>query len=599
MKKGLTLVEVMMALVLSGILAMVGSKILQQPAVLVTRTVQRLDEDQIANLALRELANNLSKTHPHATGLVACEGQTLPYPIKLFSGNSFLLEKPGDRFSFAYALSSSLVGIDKTSRNRLYLTDPRAISPGELIMLTHLNNSKLGGLFIVESVDRETRMATLREGGFDVPSEVPCNKSAASTSVDALFGDASPSIFNEKATTYRVDVIRFATYEMKKEAADLHPKIYKYEWPVSAGTGAEDDGTDQPKAISSLRSGLDMVSVEKLVVRPASDDELGLTEEANSGRTASNFAIEVVRFEKTSGGVDRKRNYKAYARFLLDSSERFNFAAPTLPPTAELKYPTCAVSAAPVNGIFSIPDAGAFPNLFMVSAMVSSTGGVPPLLMVETTAGSSGRPKCWKMQTAGSINSDAANNSYSDSSIKGPFSLNGAGATNVALGKTTTALSTAYDSAVCDLSEGGSLQVSMLYWDQGAGRNLRKICTGLDELSPFINQPYSFKGSQKNECSNITLGDVKIPKIEFGQLIKKDDGSIGPAFFITSKSCCWQNTLAGLSTSAKCVDGGYLGSCEFNPEKGELQGVLFYPTPPTQIKIDDPAYAAGYVKCGA
>lgn len=537
-ERGVSLIEVAVAVGLMSVVIGTIGVVVNRPQQLMQSATDKLVEGTQTDVALQELTRMLGQSHVMKTGLLMCGGNTIP-PDRGDADTTLgiALGADGDRFSFAYSGYSSLVAISATTAGQVLAMDAAKFPRGSLILLTHINDPTFGGLFNVVDSNPANGTLTLELSTGKAPAPIPCQAvPGVGKGLGVLATDPFHQVFNQNPTTFRADRIHYASYSLS--ARPTEPDRYNIMlnlWP-------------RPKPGAGTM--LTQVAVERAVTMSV-DLNWKADGSGNGGNVVANFKIrreELLPSKKARGA----RDLAGTATYPLGGSLRRNFGAPVIPDGVAKIFPTCALVARPIRGIFrrdTDPTQPLF--LFEVSGLTSSLGGVPGSISA-TFSGNPTNPTCWASNATGQIDTT------------GPTALVvGVGMTN-GFALTPGGGSGGFEPVYCDLPAGAQITGDLSYYDAPTQSVAKVPCTPV--TSPFSGTfKYVGAPSSCNKANGV---------IRFGRLEDTDTKQPGPMLFVDDTSCEWDDNPGNFTSCSQVDAAGKL----INPNR-QLLSVHLRPAP--------------------
>lgn len=556
LQRGVSLVEVLISLVISGIVMFGASEMLRKPQALVETLTQQTQDASLVDIKAARLVTRLENSHVMRRGFFNCNpaSPTPQNPLKTLlestvnfspavpaaSGFNGSLTFPED-FTIVSSNYASLVAQQQAGTG-ISVTDVTKYPVGSLLLLTALNVPTIGGVFQVVAADPDTAVLTV--SGFPrgdaagvlpttIPPEYNCAITASSKTLTAILAAEEARVFGRPSKTLRAEVITFARYFKQNGAqvgsSDLHERV----WP-------------SPRAAEFTEEG--PVFTDFIEMRMSEASWVRSGGNPTNGRFSGDLILN--RRDRQLGSARAKvdRTLERKITYNSNSTGQSNFGAINIPQAATITFPTCGVIVSPLADFVKL-NTGEFAQFYRVSQVVGGSAVSAGISLSMT--GSGGKSvRCWRdsqissTTPAGIVDAD-------DTLGNGPM----VGAMTLHVG--TVGLS----SAVCDIPNGSSFTAEMRYFNN----DLKQIsvtdcsCSGV----PTGVQPtFSYKDNIANSCSQAT-GQINFATLLVSNALVSPNTQV-PTLYTDDTSCEWTGS------------GGFT-NCAPDPNRGSLLRVRLRP----------------------
>ncbi len=537
--RGVSMVELSIALALVGLVSLAIIGLLSKPTAFVNDVSERLDKSAQADSQGAALVRNLSRSFPMRRGFFNCGTSQVAKLLSLKDAlpNTDVPAKFEVNASFTVVSSqaSSLGAIDATKN--LVLPGQSRVTVGSLLLLSLMNHPAVGGVYLVTEADPDQALYAI-EPVTNLPNIFGCTL-ANSLSVDELLSDTRGQMGGVRTKTYRADVIQLFRYEIKDD-----PKGGKFlvekAWPAN---GSEDEASSIKETISY-------------------DDYLGLAFEGAKWSPQNGTSQDHGRFQsglivKTRVSLGKRslasRQVSRQVAYTTTDGGNVNTGTVTAPQAADYKFPTCSLLANPVRGMFHYDNEN-YSDMFRVEARVADAATVAK---VEIRLGSSGAdmPVCWQESDA----AVGADNRLVYSSLTGMSTI-------IAVGpKPSGGLS----SVICDTPPGSRFSGTLVYFHAALNAIVRQPCSPAtipDEPISYVydpdNAPTACKKNGEISFGRLLLGEYDATGVV---LYGENPPEPGPVLYVGADSCKWSSTPANFT------------DCQPRPDRGDLLRISMRP----------------------
>ncbi len=525
--RGISLIELTISLALLGVVSLAIVSLVNKPTKFINDVSDQLDKSAQSDLQGAAIVRYLSRTYPMRRGFFNCGTSTL---TKLLSLKEALpnVDVPANfdvpaGFTIATSTGSSLGALD--SDKNLVLPGQSRINKGALILLSLMNHPEVGGVYRVIDANPDDALYAL-EPAKDIPAGFGC-AIANSMSLDELLGDARSQMAGVHTKTYRADVIQVVNYLVKNDAKG-GKQLVERAWPVN-------DSDEEAATIKETVS---------------YDDYLGLTFDGAKwapqngvsgihGRFSSGLIVKQ-RVQIGSRTLASKQVSREIAYATADGGN-VNLGVVTAPQAADYKFPTCAILANPVRGMFHYDD-DLYSDMYRVEGRVADVATVATIEIRLTSSGKN-LPVCWQESAAqGTADNRLVFSATAGMSTMIKIGLNGTGV-----------LST----VICDTPPGSEFSGTLVYFHAALNTSVRQPCSPASIPNDKVTYVYD---GPATTCS------AQTGQINFGRLVlAADPGEPGPTLFTGSDGCQWTN-----------VPGRFI-DCQPDPSRGSLTRIRMRP----------------------
>jgi len=554
-RRGITLIELMIALIISGIVMLASTTLLKQPQALIETAMEKTADASLEDLRMRQLTERFSRSYPMRRGFVACNtgtgtesvnlrtllSGTDPFPAGTFSG-AFVLP---EAFSLAYSTFGSMAGIAEDT-GEITVSQPGKFYVGGIVLLSAINDPTLGGIFKVTAItpasttEPQTTLTIAKAATADIPTDFDCVLQNSLSLAD-IMADNGNKVFGSIASTFRLDAMQFVRYERRasrKKAGDQD--LYEKLWPTASADGSG------PVAEGPVTTGITQMRVENASwARTGSLLADGNPRFASDGDFRMGLVLDRREVMMGNRALATQKVNRRIANYSTHSTNQVNTGVILIPPPVSLSFPTCTVVITPLNDFLALRDgtnASVYAALHRLRYVV---GGSPTMagLIVEMESGL-GPVNCWREDRiqAGSP----------------PFLL----LSEAAAESVTLSSLTPLDTAICDLQDITSITAVLRYMVSETNSMAQMTCSVAG--TPPSGVTFTYDGT-----ASYCLNDGTI---SFGTLNKMVSGTAagrGPTLFTDGTSCTWSGTTDQ--------------SCTPNPSKGTLTQVQLRPSGITGI----------------
>jgi len=537
---GITLVELLIAITIAGLVMGLTATMLRAPQTLVRDIATSTQTRSLEERQGYFLADRFSRAHSLRRNYFTCNSGGLK---TLFETRNTVPATSGFNgdvhwtasFTVPYTSFSSLGAW--VGGNDVRATDASKIGAGDLVLLSAINHPTVGGLFIVASVDRDEGVLTLSTNAVEIPVDFrQCAIVAGNnkTSLTALMDDSNMVMYGEKANSFRLDVIRLARYFPKEQGGELGAGLFVQVWPGSINSeGAP--GPVEP-AVPGFQS-LDFSSSKWV---PDSG-----TSSAN-GNFSSVLTVRWVERSVNRKQAVEKKVDRAVANY-LSASGNVNLGGATATSIGDMTYPSCGLALLSENGNIQRSDF-AYGMMTRVDTVIADAAGFAGVEVA--VSGGMGQPvTCWNEAEIEDLNGFA---------VVPPKSPT----TGFTIGLNAAGVRTTY---ICEARPGTTYTGTYI---QFVGPPLNKLVRRECGVETTPSTPYNFSyDGAASQC-------FKTGEISLGRLVATGTTEAGPALFLTSQSCDWESDTVSFT------------DCD-QKDRGNLLNVRFFPTAIPGIASND------------
>lgn len=544
-ERGLTVLEVVVALVVLGIVIAAGMALMQTTLAPMKSISQNIFNSLGSDISVRgfdyQFGNSeIMRLEADGSPLVGCRGKTLLPAGR--AAQEHVLEALGDRLTFAFAQRRTL-GVPGAEAGTLTVPDPSMFRPGLLVMASTLDAAKDAGLFKVESVG-SGGVLKLTDALQDPPAEFDCTLSKSARG-SVLLNPSNPRKLS-------VSVVSLIQYVVEPLPGVKNAKRLAFrQWPI----GGAATGVDRGEVITRF---------QKMVLKETFTPVAGSSAKGSYRATMTLDFLNIdVSKALTSSDATRAAQLVYSAGYSLGGIEIANEAAVPLPPNLENVYVTCMLTAAPRLTNFA-DAAGKIVPVYVIDGFYSEAESVngPVFSMALTSSGTP--PRCWRV----------AKNLH-EITYPAPLQplalprLEGAGSPNVVFDKAASATSPAPDlfdfseallqPVVCSVPSEAQATSTLQYYDVTSTAPRTVTCSKL--VLHGLKKTWTYDGASSS-CS-------KDGGIFIGRLVNVDDpAESGPVLKVKAGSCDWEG-----SPSSSCNPAEVLG----DDADAELKSVQLIP----------------------
>lgn len=341
--RGVTVVELLVAVVIMGLLALLVSVPLQMTNRLSKNALDKATEILDSNLALRSIAKQLGMSQITRSGIITCSGLSKVFMTTKEDSFSITVPVNGSnlsegtrRFTIPYSAGSSIGALSSSDPNGIHLTDASAFQTGDLVAVVSSEKSDRIGIFSVEEIHTTDDKPTLRVGPAnvaDLNSDCTINTGKLSSLAQFRIGSSAgvpASVF--------VQALQFAKYEVlgNRMLMQAYPRTKDYNfvafenlnritiqtrWYDVDATGKSRDDKDADGKTRTETNGSYLARVD-----------VDLNETSMSHANDENGNPIQVRIVKP---------YSTYARYVMTSTKKMNDKAETNARPKKAVFPTC------------------------------------------------------------------------------------------------------------------------------------------------------------------------------------------------------------------------------------------------------------------
>lgn len=531
---GLSLIELLIAITIAGLVMGLTASLLRAPQALVRDIAT---SSQTRTLEERQgyfLADRLSRSYALRRNYFTCNSGAMrdllekQVPINAttaFKGEVHLTEG----FTIPFTAFSTLGAA--VSGNVIRIPDVTKVGPGDLVLLSTINHPSIGGLFKVADVDRGELTLTLSGDPVEFPADFQqCSLVGANNkaTLSSFLNDDHNYVFGDKSGSFRLEVIRLARYFPKRNGGETGPGLFVQVWPASPLSGGA-AGPEEP-AVPGFTA-LDFAHTEWA-------PEGGVS--SPNGMFTSTMTVRWKDRDNTRKVDVEKRVERIITANLLGGGQ-VNFGANNTKNPDDITYPSCGMKLISENGIIYRSDLSSA-LMTRIDILIADSNGFSGVEFTIAGGGTGGPIFCWHESEVGS------------DPLSGIATVPVDGRPAISSFTISPRSSGGYSTYLCDTPPGTAFTGTYVFFSSRLNRLVRRECGA--EVTPSFPLDFEYSGPAS--------GCVKNGQITLGNLVARGTTQPGPVLFLPPDACSWS-----ASSLTDCSD----------PEgnRGDLLRVKFYP----------------------